>query len=196
MSSCRVVLPLYPCPGVGGQLGLHCTVEPNYNGLSARLAGTSVTRDRALDTCKPSCVPGAARSFFIPVVHSPLGTVGYVAAPELSSLGGEATWQCQSPPQQGGEVQSEGTRGSAGAHLGMVVRSRAEERMTALELNSARRRGPGPWSTWQHRSSPQYGGEARGRGTHGGSRVHLCRDVWSEAIACVAVRGCTPCSLS
>jgi hypothetical protein len=77
-----------------GQLGLRCTVELNCNGLSVRLAGTSVTRDRALDTCVPNCVPGAARLFFIPMVHSPLGAVGYVAAPELSSQGGEvvATW--------------------------------------------------------------------------------------------------------
>jgi hypothetical protein len=90
------------------QLDLHCTVEPNCNGLSERLAGTSVTRDHALDTCEPSCVPGAARHFFIPVVHSPLGAMGYVAAPELFSRGGEAgaTWQHRSPPQQGGEVWS------------------------------------------------------------------------------------------
>jgi hypothetical protein len=73
-----------------GQLGLCCTVELNCSGLSARLAGALVTRDRALDTCEPSCVPGAARPFFIPVVHSPLGDVGYMAAPELSSQGGEA----------------------------------------------------------------------------------------------------------
>jgi hypothetical protein len=91
-----------------GQLGLRCTVEPNCSGLSARHAGASVTRDRALDTCEPSCVPEAARPFFIPVVHSPLEAVGYVAAPELSSWGGDAraTWQRRSPPRQGGEVQS------------------------------------------------------------------------------------------
>jgi hypothetical protein len=90
------------------QLGLHCTVESNCSGLSTRLVGASVTRDRALDTCEPSCVPGAARPFFIPVFHSPLRVVGYVAAPELSSQGGEAwtTWQRQSPPRQGDEVQS------------------------------------------------------------------------------------------
>jgi hypothetical protein len=74
-----------------GQLGLCCTVEPNCSGLSSRHAGASVTRNRALDTCEPSCVPGAARPFFIPVVHSPLGAVGYVAAPELSFRGGEAS---------------------------------------------------------------------------------------------------------
>jgi hypothetical protein len=91
-----------------GQLGLCCTVEPNCSGLFASLAGTSVTHARALDTCEPSCVPGAARPFFISMVYSPLGAVGYVAAPELPSRGGEAeaTWQRRSPPRQGGEVQS------------------------------------------------------------------------------------------
>jgi hypothetical protein len=129
-----------------GQLGLCCTVEPNCSSLSACLAGTLVTCDHALDTCEPNCVPGAVRSFFIPVVHSPLGGVGYMAAPELSSQGVEAgaTWQCRSPPQQGGVVRSHGTRGSAGAHLGREARSEAEEHVTALKLNSARRRGPGP----------------------------------------------------
>jgi hypothetical protein len=73
-----------------GQLGLCFTVEPNCSGMSTRLAGALVTRDRALNTCEPSCVPGAARPLFIPVVHSPLGAVGYVAAPELSSRGGRA----------------------------------------------------------------------------------------------------------
>jgi hypothetical protein len=50
----------------------------------------------------------AARPFFIPAVYSPLGAVEYVAAPELSSRGGEAgaTWQRLSPPRQGGEVQN------------------------------------------------------------------------------------------
>jgi hypothetical protein len=91
-----------------GQLGLCCTVESNCSGLSARLTGASVIRDRALKTCEPSCVPGTARPFFIPVVHIPLGGVGYVAALELSSRGGEAgaMWQHWSPHRQGGEVRS------------------------------------------------------------------------------------------
>jgi hypothetical protein len=83
------------------QLSLRCTVEPNYSGMSARLAGISVIHDHALDTCEPSCVPEAVMPFFISVVHSPLRVVGYVAAPELSSRGGEAgaTWQHRSPPR-------------------------------------------------------------------------------------------------
>jgi hypothetical protein len=91
-----------------GQLGLRCSIEPNCSGMSARLARASITRGRALNTCEPSCVPEAARSFFILVVHNPLGAVGYVAAPELSSRGGEvgATWQHRSPPRQGGEIWS------------------------------------------------------------------------------------------
>jgi hypothetical protein len=87
-----------------GQLGLHCTVEPNCSDMSSRLAGTSITRNCALVTCEPSYVPGAARPFFIPVVHSPLGgrgvrgstgaqlskeaspeATGHMAAPELTS---------------------------------------------------------------------------------------------------------------
>jgi hypothetical protein len=105
-----------------------------------------------------------------------------VAAPELSS--------------RGGRVRSHGIRGSVGAHLGREVRSGAEERVAALELNSARRQGLGPWVTWQHRSSPQQGGEVWGRGTRGGSEAHLCRVVWSEGTTYVAARGCTYCSLS
>jgi hypothetical protein len=72
-----------------GQLGQRCTVEPNCSGLSARLAGASVTRERSLETCEPSCVPGATRPFFIPVVHRLLGAWG--------------TWQHQSSPL--GEIE-------------------------------------------------------------------------------------------
>jgi hypothetical protein len=63
-----------------------------------------------------------------------------VVAPELSS--------------RGGRTRSHETRGSAGAHLGREVRLGAEKHVTAPELNSVRRRGPGPWATWHHRSSP------------------------------------------
>jgi hypothetical protein len=68
-----------------GQLSLYCTVESNCSGMSTRLAGALVTRAHALDTCEPSYMPGAARHFFIPMIHSPLGAMGYVAALELSS---------------------------------------------------------------------------------------------------------------
>jgi hypothetical protein len=91
-----------------GQLGMRCSVELNCSGMSARLVCASVTRNRAFDTCEPSCVHGVARPFFIPVVQIPLGGMGYAVAPELSFRGGEAgaTWQRRSPPRQGGEVRS------------------------------------------------------------------------------------------
>jgi hypothetical protein len=113
-----------------GQLGRHCTVEPNCSGMSARLAGTSVTCERALETCEPSCVSRVATPFFIPVVHNPLGAVRYVAAPKHSP--------------QGGRAQSHRTRGNARVHLSREARSRAEEHVAASELNSARRRVSGP----------------------------------------------------
>jgi hypothetical protein len=106
----------------------------------------------------------------------------HVAAPEL--------------PSQGGEVQDRETRGSTGAHLIKEVRSEAEGHVTAPELTSVRMRGPGPRDMWQHWSSPQQGGEVRGRRTRGGAGAHICREAWSEATAYVAARGCTPCSLS
>jgi hypothetical protein len=108
-----------------GQMGLRCNIEPNCSGLSARLVGASVTRNSALDTCESSYVPGAARPFFIPMVHIPLEAVGYVAAPE--------------PSYRGDRIWSHGTRGSTGTHLSREVRSGTEEHVTTPELNSARR---------------------------------------------------------
>jgi hypothetical protein len=72
---------------MSGQLGRRCTVEPNCSSMSARIAVTLVIHEHALKMCKASCVPRAAKPFFVPVVHSLLGVVGYVAAPELSSRG-------------------------------------------------------------------------------------------------------------
>jgi hypothetical protein len=128
-----------------GQLGRRWTVEPNCSGLSAYLAGALVTHERALKICEASCVLRTAKPFFVPVVHSPLGAVGYVAAPELSS--------------QRGRARTHGIRGSDRAHLGSEARSRAEECVTTSELNSAKRRGPGPRDMWQHRSPPRKEGE-------------------------------------
>jgi hypothetical protein len=123
-----------------GQLGQCCNIEPNCSDLSARLAIASVTRERALKICEPSCVSRAARTFFIPVVHSPLGPMGtwqhrssplgeaepeameHITAPELTFSGMQGpelrdTWQRRSSPQHGGEVQGCRTRGGAEAHL-------------------------------------------------------------------------------
>jgi hypothetical protein len=115
------------------QLGQRCTIESNCSVLSTRLAGVSVIREHVLEACDPTCVSGAAKPFFIHVVHNPLGVIGYVAAPELSS--------------RGGRVWSHETRGSVGAHLDREARSEPEEHMATLELNSTRRRGPRPWNT-------------------------------------------------
>jgi hypothetical protein len=46
--------------------------------------------ERAVETREPSCVPRAAKCFFIPVVHIPPGAVGHVIAPELPSQEGRA----------------------------------------------------------------------------------------------------------
>jgi hypothetical protein len=135
-----------------------------------------------LETRESSCVPRATKHFFIPVINSPPGAVGHVAAPEL--------------PSQEGRARSPGTCGSVGAHLSKEARSRAAGHVAAPELTPARRRGSELRDTWRHRSSPQQGAEVRGRGTRGGSGAHLCREVWSEATAYVVARGYTPCSLS
>jgi hypothetical protein len=82
-------------------------------------------RERTLETHEPSYMTRAAKPFFIPMVHSPLGDVGYVTAPELSPRGGRA--------------RSHGTRGSVEAHLDKEARSRAERHVAASELTSARR---------------------------------------------------------
>jgi hypothetical protein len=50
-----------------------------------------------------TCVPRAAKSFFIPVVHSPPGAVGHMKAPKL--------------PSQEGRALSRRTRDSTGAPL-------------------------------------------------------------------------------
>jgi hypothetical protein len=151
-----------------GQLGLRSTVEPNCSGMSTRLACSSVTHDRAFDTYEPSCVPGTARPFFIHVVHSPLGAVGYRIALDLSSWGGEVGAMFLSAgahldrearsgaekhvaaselSSQRGRARSHGTRGSAGAHFDREVRFGVEKYVTTLELNSVKRRDPRPRDT-------------------------------------------------
>jgi hypothetical protein len=139
-------------------------------------------QEPALKTHEPSCVPRAAKPFFIHVVHNPLGVVGLMAAPELYS--------------QEGRAWSPGTHGSAGAHLSKEVRSGAMGHVAAPELTLARRRGSELRDTWWHRSSIQQGEEVWGHGTCGSSGAHLCREARSEATAYVVARGCTSCSLS
>jgi hypothetical protein len=98
----------------------------------------------------------------------PRGSTGAHLGREARS-GAEEHMAALERSSRGGRTQSHGTYGSAGAHLGREARFGVEERLAAQELNSARTRGPGPRATWQHRRSPQQGGEVRGRRTHGAS---------------------------
>jgi hypothetical protein len=78
--------------------------------------------ERALETREPSCVPRVAKTFFIPVAHSPSEAVGYVATLEL--------------PSQEGRAPSRGTHGSTGAHLDREERSGATWYVTACGCTS------------------------------------------------------------
>jgi hypothetical protein len=80
-------------------------------------------------------VPRAAKLFFIPVVHSPPGAVGQVAASEL--------------PSQEGRARSRGTRGSTGAHLSKEARFGAAGHVVAPEPTSVGRCGLKVQLTWQ-----------------------------------------------
>jgi hypothetical protein len=172
----------------------------------------------ALKTRESSCVRRAAKPFFIPVVHNPLGIVGHMAAPELPSQEGRApshgthgntrallsgrqspkpwnTWQHRSSPLRKAEPRA----------MGHVVapklpsqegRARSRGTRGSTEAHISGRRGLEPRDKWQYWSSPQHGGEVQGRGTHGGTEAHLYREVWSEATAYMIARGCTPCSMS
>jgi hypothetical protein len=57
-----------------------------------RLVGASVTHERTLETREPSCMTRATKTFFIPMVHSPLGVAepeakGHVVTSESTSVG-------------------------------------------------------------------------------------------------------------
>jgi hypothetical protein len=123
-----------------GLLGQRCTIETHY---SCKFVGASITHEHALETREPTYVPRAAKPFFIPVVHNPLGAVGHVAASKL--------------PSQKGRARSHGTCGSTRAHLVKEARSRAEGHVAASELILTRRRGPGPRDKWWHWSPPLQG---------------------------------------
>jgi hypothetical protein len=64
--------------------------------------------------------------------------------------------------------------------------------MTALELTSTRRRGPGPQNTSQRRSSPRQWGEVRGRGTRDSTGAHLNKEARSGAEGHVVAPELTP----
>jgi hypothetical protein len=151
--------------------------------MSARLTGVLVTRDRALDTCEPSCVPGAARHFLYSYGRQPArgrgvrgntGALlsgrrggGHVAVPKPTSIGRRGpelrnTWQHRSSPLREAEPGAMG-------------------HVAAPELTSAGRRGPELRNAWQHRISTQQGDEARGLGARGSTGAHLNKEVRSGA---------------
>jgi hypothetical protein len=159
-----------------GQLGLRCSVKPNCSDMSARLAGASVTRDRALDTCESSCVPRVARPF-IPVVYNPLGAVGYVTAPELSSRGGEghvAALEPTSAGRRGPELRNTWQRRSSPLE---EAEPGAMRHVAAPKPTSAGRRGPELRNAWRRRSLTQQGDEARGHRPRGSTGAHLSKEV-------------------
>jgi hypothetical protein len=158
-----------------GQMSLCCTIELNCSGMSARLAGASVTRDCTLEICEPSYVPGAAKPFLFlqsTARWGPWGTWQYRSSPlrearlgPRASTGAHLGREVRSGAEEHaiaselssreGRVRSHVTCGSAGAHLGGEVRSGGEKHVVVPELNSARRRGSGPQDTWQHQSQPR-----------------------------------------
>jgi hypothetical protein len=79
-------------------------------------------------------VTGTDRSFFILVVHSRLGAVGYVVVPKLSSRGGRA--------------RSYETRDITRAHLVREAKSGAEGHVAAPELTLSERQGPELRDMW------------------------------------------------
>jgi hypothetical protein len=54
--------------------------------------------------------------------------------------------------------------------------------VAAPKRTSTRRRNPGPWDTWEHRSSSHQGGEVRGHKTCSSVRAHLSKEARSEAM--------------
>jgi hypothetical protein len=67
-------------------------------------------------------VSRVAKTLFIPVVHNPL-------------VGSETSGNTGASPQRG-RARSHVTRDSAGVHLNMEVRFRAEEHIVVLELTT------------------------------------------------------------
>jgi hypothetical protein len=51
--------------------------------MTCTSTSASVTHECALETHEPTYVPRAAKPFFIPIVYSPPGAVGHVAALEF-----------------------------------------------------------------------------------------------------------------
>jgi hypothetical protein len=144
--------------------------------MSTRLAGASVTHERALKTCKLSRVSGQlGLSLFLwsTARWGPWGTwqhrshgTRYNAKAHLdkeASSGAVEHVTVLELSSQRGRAQSHGTRGSVRAHLGREAGSRAEKHVAAPELSSRR-------------------GRAWGHGLCGGTGAHLSKEVRSGAV--------------
>jgi hypothetical protein len=79
MSGCITTVAIFRSDQLGRRCIVGCTVA------ACTSVGASVTHERALKTRETSCVPKAAKLFFIPVAHSPPGAVRCVTASELPS---------------------------------------------------------------------------------------------------------------
>jgi hypothetical protein len=82
------------------------------------------------ETCEPSCTGRPARLFFMLEAHGTKGTIGRVAAPKPSRLGGR--------------VQRRRTRSGARTLPSRGVRSEAIVHVVAPEPSLAEERGPEP----------------------------------------------------
>jgi hypothetical protein len=102
--------------------------------MFAHLAGALITRECAIETHEPSCVPRTAKPFFILMVHSSLRAMGHVVAPELS--------------HRGGRVWSHEAHDSARALSCGEAGSIAEGHVAVPELTSTVKRGLELRNTW------------------------------------------------
>jgi hypothetical protein len=152
---------------MSGQQGWRCTVSVCLHVLQ-RLSheGALITRERAMGTREPSCMPRPTKSFFIPKAHSPLRAARHVVALESSRVGRRGlepwgTWQHWGPLKQGGGVQSRRTRGNTEALPSRETGSEAARHVATLEPSRAGRWGMELRGTWQRQSPPKLGGRIR-----------------------------------
>jgi hypothetical protein len=123
------------------QLGRHRTVATCLHILQvmmAQVSGVSKTCGSALEIHEPSRIGRPAKPLFILEVCDPQRSRGHLAASKPSRVGRwgpepQGTWQCRSPPEQGGGVRSRGARGSTEAFPNKEVGSGAVGHMAVSE---------------------------------------------------------------
>jgi hypothetical protein len=154
-------------------LSLCCTEHSSYRGaaLLGRITSIAMSRSGQLDRCctiETHCsslhVLQALQSrTSMPWKHvslaACLGQLGLsLFVWSIARRGPWDTWQHWSSPLRKAEPE-------------------AMRHVAAPELTSSRRQGLELRDMWQRQSSPQQGGEVRGRETHGDTGSHLCREV-------------------